>query len=181
MNERVDRFGAVASTLCAVHCALCAFLPVAFSALGLGFLIGAAAEWVFTMLAVALAAGALVLGFRQHRSVKVAVLLGVGIVLLLASRGLEMGGHHDHHGEHGAAEGSAAHEEEDGHREDGHDKSASRKPKVHHNDAHEGHGEHEDAAHLAGAVVGVTGGGLLLFGHILNIRTTRRRRTSRGS
>ena len=58
MNEKVDRFGAVASSLCAVHCAVCALLPAAFSALGLGFLIGHEAEWVLTLLAVALGAGA---------------------------------------------------------------------------------------------------------------------------
>ena len=36
------------------------------------------------------------------------------------------------------------------------------------------HGEHEDGAHLAGAVVGVLGGLILLVGHILNIRAARR-------
>ena len=178
MHNPIDRFGAAASTLCAIHCALCALLPVAFSALGLGFLIGAAAEWVFTLIAVALAVGALVLGFRQHRSVQVAAMLGIGIVLLLASRGLEMGAHHDHHGEHGAAEAGTEHND---YKADEHAEDSSNKPKVHHNDAQEDHGEDEDATHLAGAAVGVTGGGLLFVGHILNIRVSRRRRKTKSS
>ena len=106
MSERLDRFGAVASSLCALHCALCAFLPIVFSAVGLGFLIGHEAEWVLTMVAIAFAGGALFWGWAQHRSVYVAGLLTLGIVGLLASRGLEMGsGHHDHHGSHHAEEG----------------------------------------------------------------------------
>ena len=100
MNENFDRMGTVASSLCAVHCAICAFLPAIFSGLG-GFLIGHTAEWVFTLVAVALALVALVLGFRKHRSSKVAGLLGLGILGLLTARVIEMNteqgcAHHDH-------------------------------------------------------------------------------------
>ncbi len=106
-GEQIDRFGAVTSSLCAVHCALGAVLPAALGALGAGFLFGHEAEWVFTLLAVSLAAGALALGWRRHRSVLVAGMLGVGIVGLLASRGLESSEgpqDHDDATQHSAAE-----------------------------------------------------------------------------
>ena len=83
---RLDRFGAVASNLGAGHCAVCALLPTAFGALGLGLLLSHETECVFTLVAVVFAAGALLLGWRRHPSVLVAGLLAPGIVGLLASR-----------------------------------------------------------------------------------------------
>ena len=74
MTEKVDKFGAFASTLCAIHCAFCAILPalLASGALGAGFLVerkkwvdvlvGHEAEWVFTLVAVAFAGIALIFG-----------------------------------------------------------------------------------------------------------------------
>ena len=171
MNERVDRMGAVASTVCAVHCGLCALLPVAFSALGLSFLVGHKAEWIFTMIAIVFALGALVLGWRQHGSVRVVSILALGVVGLLASRGLEMGGHHgDHHGAHerGHVEPSEGHAHDHReHKDHGHQE-------VHAEEGAKAHDHHGHAAHLAGAAVGVIAGFLLLMGHLLNIRTTRR-------
>ena len=67
------------------------------------FLFGHEAEWIFTLIAVAFASGALVLGWRVHRSSKVAGFFLLGIIGLLASRGLEMGSHDDHHGHHSEA------------------------------------------------------------------------------
>ena len=208
-NERVDQAGAVASTLCAIHCAICALLPAAFGALGLGMLLSQTAEWAFTIVAVSIAFGALVLSWRQHRSVAVAGLLSLGIVGLLASRVLEMGSDHHHHGEH-----HADHHDEVAHTEDAHHDSVAEKHEDHHDEGHdekhvadahghdhdghssekhhdnhkaEHHGEHEeghegegdshdDDNHTLGASVGVAGGMLLLFGHILNIGTSRKRK-----
>ena len=93
-SARVDRFGALASSLCAAHCALCAMLPAAFGALGLGFLLRHEAEWGFTLIAVTFAVGALALGWLRHRSFIVAAFLVLGIVGLLASRSLEMDSAH---------------------------------------------------------------------------------------
>jgi len=172
-KEWADRFGSVASSLCAVHCAICAFLPVAFSALGLGFLLGQDMEWLFSIVAILFGLGALVLGWRQHRSKQVGALLVLGIVGIMASRALEMGSdHHGHGGDahheasthDGSAEGADAHEEEQHHEE----RSDS------HAGHEEGHDEHEDPAHLVGAVVGVLAGLFLLMGHIFNIRAARR-------
>ena len=175
MDEKVDRFGAVASSLCAVHCALCALLPTAFSAVGLGFLIGHEVEWGLTLLAVALGIGALIFGWRQHRSTQVAALLIIGIVGLLASRGLEMGS--DHHGHHDDAEHAKV--EESGEHADEGEKHAKKEEGEHKEKHHdeEGHGEnleHDDAGHLIGASVGVLAGLLLFLGHLLNIRALRK-------
>ena len=173
MTEKVDRVGAVASTLCAVHCALCALLPAAFGALGVGFLLGQGAELAFTLVAIGFALVALVMGWRTHGSTGVLVLMVAGITGLIASRGLEMASGHDHHDEH------AAEKHEPGTKE----KTASHKSDEH-GDAHEkgekseaGHEEHHedgDSMHGIGAIVGVGGGLLLLLGHIFNIRATRR-------
>ena len=116
-NERIDQAGAVASTLCAIHCAICALLPAVFGALGLGMLLSQTAEWAFTLVAVSIAAGALVLSWRQYRSVAVAGLLSLGIVGLLASRVLEMGSDHHHHGEHHADHHGEEHHDEVAHAE----------------------------------------------------------------
>ena len=79
-DERIDRFGAVASSLCALHCAICALLPTVFAALGLGMLLSQTAEWFFTLVAVSFALGALIFGWRTHRSHVVVGLLGLGII-----------------------------------------------------------------------------------------------------
>ncbi len=149
--------------MCAIHCAICAFLPVIFTAVGLNFLLNQSAEWIFSLVAIAFGLGALVLGWRRHRSKTVAALLVLGVVGILASRGLEMGsdhhGHDDAHHEEAVADGAKEHHDEADHDEHG-----------------EAHGEHDDGAHTLGAVVGVLAGTTLLFGHLLNIRAFRRRR-----
>ena len=200
MSASVDRVGAVASGLCAVHCALVALLPVVFSTVGLKFLMGHGAEWGFTLVAIAFASIALVQGWRRHRSHAGAGLLVLGIVGLLASRGLEMGsGHEGHSGEHhdkphpaaandtGAKRAASKHADEH---------KADKRPAVHngkhgerhgdghrerhddgkHHDGHgDGHGHGDGGAHLAGTGVGVLAGLLLIVGHIFNIRATRTR------
>jgi len=93
-NSTVDRLGAVASGLCAAHCAASALLPSVLSAMGLGALLGHEAEWGFTIVAVVLAAAALILGWRRHQSRPVMVLLGAGITGLVASRLVEEAGIH---------------------------------------------------------------------------------------
>ena len=162
-SDALDRAGSVASTLCAIHCAICGLLPVAFTALGLGFLLGHKVEWALSITAILLGLGAMVLGWRQHRSWRIAGLLFLGVIGLMVSRGLEMGsGHEDHHE---ASEHAADHHE------------GAAVASMEHSD-HEEHGAvHEEGhhgSHLAGTLVGVGAGILLLLGHLLNIRESRR-------
>ena len=169
-QEKVDRFGAIASSLCALHCALCAFLPAIFAVLGLGFLLTHQAEWLLTIIAVLFGSWALGLAWRTHRSSQVLGLLLVGIIGLLASRGMEMGADHgDHHGETPHADHG-----EDEHAEEGHEAVGDGHPHDHMgvDRGHDAHGE-EDSLHVLGAGVGVLSGLLLFFGHLLNIRTAR--------
>lgn len=79
-----DRFGATASFLCAVHCALLPFVIAVLPALGLGFLADHAIERGFVVFACTLAVTMLVLGFRRHGSRKALALLAPGVALLLA-------------------------------------------------------------------------------------------------
>lgn len=158
-HGRVDRFGAVASSLCAIHCTVAALLPALFGTLGLGLLLGHEAEWVFTAVALGFAVLALLFTWRRHRSTLVAGLMAVGIVGLMASRGLEMGGEHGEH--HGQAEHHAQ-EEHHGH---GHEE--------HQAQAHAPGEHHEGGSHLAGTVVGVLAGISLVSGHVIGLRKSR--------
>ncbi len=150
-EEMADKLGSLASTLCALHCAVCAFLPVLFTGLGLGFLLGQSVEWLFSLVAIAFGLGALVPGWRKHGSKKVAVLLTIGVIGILVSRGMEMGSDHGHGEAHHAEEGSDEHGDEHG-------------------------DDHDDAGHTLGAMVGVLAGMSLLVGHLLNIQAARRYR-----
>lgn len=83
LESRVDRFGALASLLCAVHCAL---LPVVFGilpALGLGFLADHVFEQMFVSFAIVLASISLLYGLRKHGSYRAFASLVPGIVLLV--------------------------------------------------------------------------------------------------
>ena len=91
-HQPFDRLGTLASGACAVHCVLSASVPEAIAALGLGALLGHELEWGFTFAALALAAAALILGWRKHRSRPVVALLGGGILALVLARLVEGAG-----------------------------------------------------------------------------------------
>ena len=135
---------------------------------------------------------ALIFGWRQHGSMRVLGLLVGGIVLLFVSRGLEVGlGHGDHHDDHHDAHVAEAHDatahDAHGHQEDeahhggkhGHDDTHGHEDTHGHDEqqAHyDAHGPFADPAHLAGTIIGVFAGFMLLLGHLLNIRAARRSR-----
>lgn len=98
-RPNVDKAGAVASSVCALHCAACALLPAAFGSLGFGVLFDPQVEMTFTAIAIIFALGALILGWQRHRSLSVASLLFIGVLGLLISRGIEVTSA-DHHGSH---------------------------------------------------------------------------------
>ena len=171
--DKVDRFGAVASTACAIHCAVCALAPATFGALGLGFLLGHEIEWGLTLLAVGFGFLALVLGWRQHKKPMAAILLGVGIVGLLAVRLTGEGGHHDEHGEDAAHAEAGDHDEEEG----DHDKEEGD------HDEEEGEhdeeeGEHDD--HGPGESLGILAGLILMTGHVTNLKAMKKAESESG-
>ena len=79
-----DRFGATASFLCAVHCALLPLIIAALPAIGLGFLANHRFERGFIMFASALALTTLFIGFRRHHRFRAFWFLAPGILLLFA-------------------------------------------------------------------------------------------------
>jgi hypothetical protein len=79
-----DRFGAGASFLCAVHCALLPLVIAILPALGLGFLADHRFEHAFIAFASMLALTALIVGFRRHQRFRAFWFLVPGIALLFA-------------------------------------------------------------------------------------------------
>ncbi|MEM7136032.1 MAG: MerC domain-containing protein [Myxococcota bacterium] len=90
VDGSLDKAGALSSTVCAVHCASTAAAPSLIAALGLSVIAGPLFEWGFTILAVVLATSALVIGWRRHQTLSIALVLGAGIVGLLLGRLLEV-------------------------------------------------------------------------------------------
>jgi hypothetical protein len=78
-----DRVGAVASFLCAIHCALLPFMLAALPLLGMEFLADHRFERGFVMFACVLALLVLVRGFRRHRWSRPLLLATPGLALLL--------------------------------------------------------------------------------------------------
>ena len=93
-SSAVDRAGIVATTLCAVHCAIIALLPGAVALLGLTMLLDETVELGFQAAAILFAAAALAIGFRRRRSWAVLIALGAGIGGMVLSRYLEESGAH---------------------------------------------------------------------------------------
>lgn len=79
-----DRFGATASFLCAVHCALLPLVIAVLPSLGLAFLADHVLERGFIAFACLLAATMLLLGYRRHRRLNALALLLPAVLLLLA-------------------------------------------------------------------------------------------------
>lgn len=78
-----DRVGAVASFLCAIHCAMLPFVLALLPFLGLEFLADHRFERGFVLFACALALVALVRGYRRHQGPLPLLLAAPGLALLL--------------------------------------------------------------------------------------------------
>lgn len=79
----VDRVGAAASFLCAVHCAALPFVLALLPLIGLGFLAGHAFERIFVACAALLASASILSAYRRHRQPHALYLMVPGIALLL--------------------------------------------------------------------------------------------------
>ncbi|MEO8461064.1 MAG: MerC domain-containing protein [Dokdonella sp.] len=84
MTHTIDRIGATASFLCAVHCAALPLILGLLPALGLEFLADHRFERIFVTLAATLAVTSLLFGFRRHRRFAAFGFLIPGILLLIA-------------------------------------------------------------------------------------------------
>ena len=84
VHRLADRFGATASFICAVHCALLPLVIAALPAIGLGFLANHRYERGFIAFASVLAVTTFILGYRRHRRFRAFWFLLPGILLLAA-------------------------------------------------------------------------------------------------
>ena len=82
LTDAADRLGAMASLLCAIHCAALPFVLAILPALGLGFLANHGFESGFIAFASVLALTMAVLGYRRHRTARAFALLVPGLLLL---------------------------------------------------------------------------------------------------
>lgn len=82
LTDVADRLGAMASLLCAVHCAALPFLLAILPALGLGFLASHGFERAFIACASVLAVTMAVIGYRRHRTARAFMLLVPGLLML---------------------------------------------------------------------------------------------------
>lgn len=84
-HRLLDRFGAVGSLLCALHCALLPVVMAVLPSLGLAaWLGGDAFEYAFVLFATVLGAFSLIWGYRQHGQVRALGLLVPGLLMLWA-------------------------------------------------------------------------------------------------
>jgi hypothetical protein len=86
VGRRLDRAGATASLVCAIHCAL---MPLALTLLplfGLAFLADERLEWTLVGASALLGITSLCLGYREHRSRRALAVLAAGLGLLAAGR-----------------------------------------------------------------------------------------------
>lgn len=86
-----DRFGATASFLCALHCAVLPFVVAVLPALGLGFLANHAVERAFVLFACSLGSATVLLGLRRHGDRRALALLLPGVGLLLGGIAVDSG------------------------------------------------------------------------------------------
>ena len=176
----VDRIGAFASTLCAIHCVICAFLPLAFAFLGLDILMDHNFEWGLTLFALVFAVFALYLGWQTHRTPYILTLLLVGITGLFIARGLE--GEHGHSEEvipsASAVESQTHHGRDQHHGEHKGEHHGEHKGehKGEHHGEHKGehHGEHHGDSHLYIEGLAIFSSLCLMIGHLLNLIGIRR-------
>jgi hypothetical protein len=84
VHRLADRFGATASFLCAVHCALLPLVIATLPALGLSFLADHRYERGFIAFASVLAVTTFIVGYRRHRRFRAFWFLMPGILLLAA-------------------------------------------------------------------------------------------------
>ncbi len=91
-GEKLDRAGATASFVCAIHCAIMPFVITVLPLLGLGFLSSEPVEWALLSCSAVLGTLSLCVGFRQHKQRRVFGVLGLAMAFLVAGRIL-----HEHH------------------------------------------------------------------------------------
>ncbi|MDX2064153.1 MAG: MerC domain-containing protein [Fimbriimonadaceae bacterium] len=84
-----DHVGAMASSLCAVHCLLTGFAVGLLSVAGLGFVATPAAEMGFVAVACLVGLAALIHGHQRHHSLVPAMIFAIGMLVLVLGQVVE--------------------------------------------------------------------------------------------
>ena len=82
-RANLDRIGAYASAICAVHCLITGIALGLLSYAGLGFMGSITADIAFLTVAVGVASLAIVHGIRQHHSYKPASIFALGLAMVV--------------------------------------------------------------------------------------------------
>ena len=82
-NQALDRIGAIASAVCAVHCLLTGVALGLLSYAGLGFMGSLTADIIFLTIAVTIAAVAIWHGVKKHHSYKPAMVFVFGLFCVM--------------------------------------------------------------------------------------------------
>jgi hypothetical protein len=93
--SRIDLIGAVASFLCAAHCALVPLLLATLPLTGFGIFSSHEFDLFFALGAVLLGVIAVLRGYRHHRRSSVLVGFGIASVLLLVGVSVHLHGLHE--------------------------------------------------------------------------------------
>lgn len=88
-HRLLDRFGAVGSLLCAIHCALLPVLIAVLPSLGVALWLGDGFERGFVLFASLLGLFTMIQGYRRHRAVRALWLLLPGLAALWLGIGYE--------------------------------------------------------------------------------------------
>jgi hypothetical protein len=84
--NHIDRLGASASFICAVHCALTPFAASILPLLGIGFLADERIEHMVLWVSLALATMSMCWGLRVHRQRRILVLFGAALFFVVSGR-----------------------------------------------------------------------------------------------
>jgi hypothetical protein len=88
-TDTLDTVGASASLLCAIHCAILPLIITVLPLIGLQVLAESWVEWALVCLAAVVGVSSLCFGYREHRSLRALIVLGVGLTLMITGRLVE--------------------------------------------------------------------------------------------
>lgn len=89
LNAVLDRMGASASFICAIHCAAMPLIITLLPFVGLSFLADQRLEWLLVGLSAIMGVSSLCLGYREHGQRWIFAVLSVGLTMLTLGRILE--------------------------------------------------------------------------------------------
>jgi len=85
-HSKLDKAGATASFLCAIHCALMPLVITQFPIIGLSFFASETMEWLLFASSAGIGVTSLCFGYTKHKSKLALAVLSVGLTFLAIGR-----------------------------------------------------------------------------------------------